>query len=373
MSQYISFPYQFELPLSKRKFYQFKKKIIKNFSLKKIVDSEINHLDFENFKENFKKSDSVAEKILSIFLNKDLLLGPKENIYNNRKSYLNKLNFFIKEQKPILFRITQIAFKIPNPLKTTRTTPDLGELAFLSQFNDILQIVKKIYPPGAKLIILGESYVFYQIVGIKKSESSLYFNTIKKWLKELNWQNDIILTDLKKLEKKVKGFKEEYKKNLKSLYEGWSKKDKFTINEIKSIANTLYLSINTRKYSLEKLMDIYDSTKESGELKTIRDYLYNKAIKQSFPYLAYHKTIETSNLGEMLFPNSLKLSCTYSSGALSIFTINKSNKLYPYHGRPLLLNKQVKICYEIDLKRKPSIVAHYINKEKNPFFFTLEK
>jgi pyoverdine/dityrosine biosynthesis protein Dit1 len=370
-SQYISFPYPFEIPLSKRIFFSYKKVFLKDFDIKSFVKNKLYHLKWEDFEKEVKKYDTLAEKILSIFMNENLRLGPKENILINKNTHLSKLNYFIERKKPILFTVTQIAFKIPNPLKTTRKTPDLGELAFLSQFNDILSLVEKVYPPGAKLIILGESYIFYNIVGINKNEADVYFKTVKKWIKQLDWQDRIILHDLKELEKKIENFKSEYKKNLEKLKKNWSSGNKEVINEIKSVANTLYLSINTRKYSLKKLMDIYDEKKQSRDLDILRNSLYQKAVKQSFPYLAHHQSIVTSNLADLLYPNNIKLSCTYSPGKLCIYPINELCKLYCYHGRPILLdNKKVKIVYEIDLRRTPNIVAFYINNEKQPFFFS---
>ncbi|MBI4004726.1 L-tyrosine/L-tryptophan isonitrile synthase family protein [Candidatus Roizmanbacteria bacterium] len=371
-SPYISLPYDFEIPLSETTFYHFEKKVVKDFNLKEFVGNNIAHLNWKDFEKEALKQKTIAEKILSIFTNEKLITGPLSNITDNKKKFLKLLNYFISQKKPVVFTITQIAFKIPNPLKVTRKTPDAGELAFLSQFHDIISLIERVYPPSAKIIIFGESYVFYKVVEISRNESHVYFNTIKKWLQKLGWDKEIILEDLTKLEKIVPKFTNEYQKNLKELQTGWKQKKPDIVNQIESVTQTLFLSLNVRKNPKKVLMELFDRTKvnKSQQTQLLQNKLEKKTIQQCFPYIAYHKSITTSNLATILHPNSLPLSCTGSPGKLGIYPIGKEAKLYPYHGVPVIGAKgTVSIRYEIDVKRHKNMEGYYIKNENTPFFF----
>lgn len=370
-SSYISLPYPFELPLENIKFYKPEKKVIRNFQLKKFVDEKLNHYKPEQFR-NLLITGSIADKILNLLDNPQFKLGKLENIKENKKEFAKKINFFVSQNKPILFNVTQIAFKIPNPLKVKSTKPDLGELAFLSEMNDIVEIIRSIYKPGAQIIIFGESYVFNKVVGISLKEADIYFKTIKGWIKKLGWEKNIALYDLSKLSKQHKLLDDEYKKNLASIRQGIKNKDPKILEEIEAVYNTMYQSINMRKYSRKKLMEIYNPNNLSN--KHIKQDIKKKTLKHIDHYIAFHSAIRTSKLADTLFPNSLKLSFTQGKNKICLNVINNKNDLYPYHGTAILDNKgDVLVKYEIDVLRKKNVVAHYIKKEKNPFYYTFKE
>lgn len=369
-SPYISLPYDFEIPLTSTTFYSFDKKVLKDFDLKKFVKNSLFHLQWKDFQKEAAKEKTTAGKILSLFKN-EKLTESTSNIVKNKEKFLEQLNYFIEKKKPIVFTITQIAFKIPNSLKITRTTPDAGELALLSQFHDIIELIKKIHPPGARIIILGESYIFYDVVGISRKEAETYFKITKNWLKNLGWK-EIVLEDLIALEKKVPKFKNEMRKNLSELKAGWKNKSEDVENEIKTVAATLFLCMNTRRYPKELLIEVFNRNiqKKTSSAKKLEEKIYNEALKQCFPYTAHHKSITTSSLGETLFPHSLPLSCTFSPGKLGIYPIGREAKLYSYHGVPVIDKKgAVRIRYEVDLLREKGVVGYYIKGETTPFFF----
>ena len=109
------------------------KKIIKKFLKPKIIDwDEIkNILDIIKIPNlNFSKKTSIVEKIIDIFLNDNFLLGKKEYILDYKKYWTEKINYFIKNNKPIKFTLLGFPFKSPLILKTIRTAPDMGAVSY---------------------------------------------------------------------------------------------------------------------------------------------------------------------------------------------------------------------------------------------------
>lgn len=370
-NQYISSPYPFEIPLSEKKTYRPKKYILTNFDLKNFVKKKLFHLNYKDLKKSIYSKKKVSEKIFSFLTNKDLFSGSQKEVKKYKKLFISQFDYFIKKKQPIVFNVTQFAFKIPNPLKTNNTLPDLGELAFLSQFYDITKVIKDVYSPGAKIIIYGESYVFNKVVGLTFKEADLYYRTISKWIVDLGWNNNLVLYDLKKLSKKIPDFNQEYKNNLNKLRNGLLEKKGSAFQEIENTVTTMCSSINVRRFDIETLAKIYGkNNKFDKKILALRKKIFLKAVRNSLPYLAYHKTINTSQLSNILFPNSIKLSFTYGPKKISLYTINKESKLYPYHGVPVLGKKgKVIIKYEFDVLRNKKVATYYIASQNEPFFY----
>lgn len=370
-SSYISVVHPFEIPLSKNIFFQQKKVYLTNFDMKKFVKNKIKHLIYSDFKENIRRKNTISEKIFSILTNKIVCCSTRKDLEGIKKDYILSLERSINKGIPITFNITQFAFKIPNPLKSSQRKPDLGELAFLSQLYDLTKLISCVYKPGAKFIIYGESYIFYKLVKIDEKEATTYFKIIDNWIKLLDWGRNLILYDLRKLESKVPNFRKEYQHNLQLIRDGLSSGDKKIVDEVSRVVSTLYTSINTRKYPVSILMKIYRKTHHmTSILARIKENLLKVAQNNSVPYLAYHKTINTSNLTSILFPNSLKLSFTPGPNKISLHIINRQSRLYPYHGVPLIdKDKSVVVKYEVDLIRKKNLVSYTIPGYDSPFYY----
>lgn len=368
-SLYFSPVYNFAFSLKKRTFHKATYHTLTNFNLSSFVKNDLYHYAID--KKILSTKSSPAEKILEVFKQLEITMTPAKDFENIKSDLLNQFEFFISQNKPIIFTITQFAFKIPNPLKITRKLPDVGELAFLSELFDITQQISSIYSPGAQIVIFGESYIFNKSMGVQKKEAHAYFTMLQNWIKTLGWENNLKLYDLLMLEKKI-NFANEYRQNVKKFTAGWQKKERDVTNQVLAIAEPLFYSINTRGYSQNLLMDIYNKDQNvSEEVKKIRNMLWGKTLKKSIPYLAHHYSLVSSDLAQKLFPGSIKISCLAKKNRLCIYPVSKVNKMYPYHGVALLHpDGKVTIQYEIDVKRKRGMHAYILPGEKTPFYYT---
>jgi Pyoverdine/dityrosine biosynthesis protein len=148
------------------------KKIIKNLLKPKIIDwKEIKNLLSVMKKPNLNlsKRNSVEEKIFDVFLDDNFLFGKKEYVLNYKKRWIEKLNYFTKNQKPIKFTLLGFPFKAPLILKTIRTTPDMGDVLVLNQLKNFVLTIKEIYNPGAIVYIITEG-CFGKFTGIRRKK-----------------------------------------------------------------------------------------------------------------------------------------------------------------------------------------------------------
>jgi len=106
------------------------KKYISEEDLRKVVS----RISQPNFSLSGK---TEAEKILSIFEGDQIRFGPKKFIIQGKAGWIDRLNYFIRQNIPIQFTILGFPFKIPVPLKTNRVYPDMGEVLSLIRLHFI--------------------------------------------------------------------------------------------------------------------------------------------------------------------------------------------------------------------------------------------
>src|SRR5207244_2692771 len=75
---------------------------------------------------------------------------------------------------PIRFVVIGFPFKMPNPLKTNRRCPDLGEAVFLGQMHRMTQAITGWYAPGARWTVLTEGTAFRHLLDIDETEVTAY-------------------------------------------------------------------------------------------------------------------------------------------------------------------------------------------------------
>lgn len=382
---FISTAYDFEKPLDDKKFYP-KKLIIFDFPIKKMLLGKIRCFDIKKVKQNISRYKTIEEKIFSIFENDEILSGDKKFLIESKNFLLNKIHNQIHSKKPILFTLLQFPFKIPNPLKTERTLPDLGEIAYLYQLNQIAEQIKEIYARGAKFVILGESLVFRNISDISLGEALTYRDQSQLWIKKLGFQENIEIVELRDAEKLVSNFQNLLDSIELKIRRKYSENDKDTISLVSSAIPTLLLSLNVRNLPQDKLMNIFRSigkeTKVNKEEKEAIQELEKSVVNVAFRYLGYHLAIKESNLREKLRPNNIGVSPIAKPERFGVFPINKHNRLYPIHGVPVIReNGYVIIRYKIDVLRDKNVRYAYKidynnmreSLEKDPFFYSETK
>ncbi|MCB1179683.1 MAG: L-tyrosine/L-tryptophan isonitrile synthase family protein, partial [Leptospiraceae bacterium] len=95
------------------------------------------------------------------------------------------LNKVLKNE-PILFVLPAFPDKSPNLNKVIGPLPDYAEELALSFLSKMCEKIKKIYSPGAKIIICSDGRVFSDVIGIKDSDVTRYQDKLDKLILEGN-------------------------------------------------------------------------------------------------------------------------------------------------------------------------------------------
>lgn len=103
--------------------------------------------------------------------------------------HLSKIESFIEKNEPLQFILPAFPAKSSNANKTFGFLPDLAEKLALKFLNTICETIQEIYSPGASIRICSDGRVFSDLVQVKDSEISAYFQMMQHIIDSEQLQN----------------------------------------------------------------------------------------------------------------------------------------------------------------------------------------
>jgi len=334
----------------------------------------------------------INSRLLDIFLDDNYCYGPKENIQNNLAFWHGRFNYFTKQQAPIRLIILGFPFKIPVPLKTDHTMPDLGEVLSLHRLYTITQLIREVYSPGATLTIFTEGVFgkpphqnFWcggKFTGVERDEWTAYREQLKNLIKILGYENSLSVTDLEEIESLVPDFQTQYEDNVQKFKKQFADGEVEAIKKYDATFPSVYRLVSSREYPYEDLLDVYnDDLPDNAVTKSvleIRQDLRRKARESIFCYHAYHQTRYDTGVMDKAAPNAIYLTVSPKVGRLGIYPISKDVHRLPYHGVPVWheSEKRFNIEYLVDIRRQSGPYTKvYLRDdlEQQPFYYIDDK
>ena len=282
--------------------------------------------------------DTVAERILSIFLDDRIRFGDLALIEDCRDFWLKKLDRFISTNNPLVFTLLGFPFKVPVPFKTDRRLPDMGEVLILARLAHIAALIKKEYTPGARIVIFTEG-AFGHSVGISDDEANAYAARLNYFVGALGYEDVMEIRALSEMEA-APDFSDRFAKKISELKELFSSGDV----DFKKAYDGAYVSISrivsTREVPQELLFEVYNESSEdaalSPEARSVREDIRAKAQEAVIQYHAYLKVRDDLGFLENAVPDALALSVSPKPFRLGIQPIAEQCVRLPYHAVPVL-------------------------------------
>jgi len=109
--------------------------------------------------------------------------------YSCHSPHLSKVISAIQSSKPITFVLPAFPGKSPNLSKVLSPLPDMAERLALQFLELLCERIRKIYAPGAKIILCSDGRVFSDIVGMRETDITNYQNELDKMIMELGLKN----------------------------------------------------------------------------------------------------------------------------------------------------------------------------------------
>lgn len=280
---------------------------------------------------------SVEERILSIFEHPEVLFGDPSFIPANRADWLQRIGHFTKAGQPIPFVSMAFPYKVPNPLKTERLAPDMGESLMLRRLAAVLDAIERVYAPGGVLTILEEG-ILGRCQGVPPDRIAAYRAGIANAMTVAAVDpKRVTFHSLDDMGSVIPNFEARWIHEQERLRELWQQGDP-AIREAYAVTTAASrTSVPTIDYEPQVLAAAYDASQTDSALRYPRDFIDKVSHRQFFAYRSLLSLRDSTGYLHQLRPYALKLTVSPKPENLAVVPVNAWTKILPYHGVPVLL------------------------------------
>lgn len=153
------------------------------------------NLQVANFETSLKLAGEIFEEVMVFrrMVSSETICS-KTFCHTCSSSHLKKVTKMVLERKPIVFILPAFPGKSPNLAKVLSPLPDLAEHLSLQFLEELCHKIKKIYSPGAQIILCSDGRVFSDVVGMEEAHVTAYKNELDDIIGELSLNNISTLT-----------------------------------------------------------------------------------------------------------------------------------------------------------------------------------
>jgi len=328
--------------------------------------------------EHIPVDGNVTDKILNLLAHDEIRFGPQDFITDSYEDRISDIEHFTSQELPIQCTILGFPFKIPVPLKTNRTLPDLGELLSLHRLYRIGQLIQNIYHPGCRITIFSEG-AFASAVGVYLQDAERYHVYLEYLIDTFGYGEILKARRLSDMESTVSNFPELYQTKVQELKDLYDQGDEHYLNKYTGTYGAVSKIVSTTDIDIQLLMDAYNpdlnDTDLSAEVLTIRTDIQQRTHEAIFLYHAYLMTRDTIQFLETITPNALRMSVSPKANRYGVQPINSSCDKLAYHSVPVIdaSTQDISQEYLIDILRDSVSTytkVHWTqDKESVPFYY----
>lgn len=278
---------------------------------------------------------SVAERILSIFEQDEVHFGPVF-IPDHRAEWLEKIAYFVDRNAPLEFVSMAFPYKAPNPLKSDRKAPDLGEALMLRRFKAVIDALEAVYAAGARLTILEEG-ILGRCQGVDPADIAAYRAGIDNCVAiSAMPERQLVFHSLDDMVEKIPNFEARWLFEQERMRELWQQGDADVVSAYNETVPPSKAAVPTQDFPPDVLAPAYDPTQTDSALRYPREYIDKIAHRKFFAYRSILALRDSTGYLHNLRPHALKLTVSPKPENLAVTPVNKWSGILPYHGVPVL-------------------------------------
>ena len=304
---------------------------------------------------------TIAKEILSLFLKaKRSISHCSETCDYCQNPHLNKVRSSVKNNQPVELVLPAFPGKSPNTNKVLGHLPDLAEEKSLKFLNSICEKVKKIYSPGARIIICSDGRVFSDVVGMKESHVTEYQDEIDSMIAKLNLKN-LSTYNMDEL-----ASNKTFDQVRSELVLNYGREIERIRTEVKSGLNNKRFSELHRMYcGLVKFL-VEDAL--SPEMTKSKSQIQKESRKKA--YLMIQRSNAWTRLIAEKFPHAVRLSIhpqDCGSEKLGIQLLGTETWMTPWHGVAVKIDHEFVLMKRWQAQELGAVLIH--NKKGRPSHF----
>jgi pyoverdine/dityrosine biosynthesis protein Dit1 len=243
-------------------------------------------------------------------------------------SHIRQVITAIEAGQPITFVLPAFPGKSPNLAKVLGTLPDMAERCSLEFLNNLCEQIRKIYSPGAQVILCSDGRVFNDVIGIRDIDVTRYQQELLLLIKEMSL-SFISTFNLDDMHSNIDFIKmrdqlmEHYGEPLETI--------KDTIRKGSKISSSLENAELNRQYRGITRFLVEDATHPGQSLSRTA---LQKICRQR-AYIVVQRSKAWSELIAQRFPHAVRLSIhpqLCGTTKLGIRLMEAENWMTPWHG-----------------------------------------
>jgi len=278
---------------------------------------------------------SIAERILSIFQHAEVHFGP-DFIPANRAAWLERIEHFVGRGLPLEFVSMAFPYKVPNPLKTDRKAPDLGEALMLRRFKAVLDAVESVHAPGGRLTVLEEG-ILGRCQGVDPASIAAYRAGIADCVAIAAMpERQLTFHSLDDMVEKIPNFEARWLFEQERMRELWQQGDEAVVRAYDETVPPSKAAVPTVDFPPQVVAEAYDPAQTDSALRYPREYIDKIAHRKFFAYRSILALRDSTGYLHNLRPHALKLTVSPKPENLAVLPVNKWSGILPYHGVPVL-------------------------------------
>ena len=316
-------------------------------------------------KEVVTRTGIVLEEIIRLITSNKYRRGPRRFFELNRRSYAEKMNAAVQDDRPIEFVLPSFPVKCFNPLKVRRRNPDLAEIGCLSKLYTLCRSVEQIYEPGARVILLTDGLVYAPIFQEPMEHAQEYREEVRQLVRELRMDHWITVVEMTGLIANRQDEFAETQRTVKREMARYWKEYPHHPDLIGLIENTM-TNINLMMYPESELIDVF----VNGANQRLKEEIRSRSVASAFEYAVFNQTIKEMDLIGGAFPRSLRVTCHPKEGQLGLHLVHPNSFNFPWNGVGVLrVDGTVRVEFEYEVRRNPTYVPVYLECDDYPFYF----
>lgn len=99
--------------------------------------------------------------------------------------HLARVTRAVARQEAIVFVLPAFPAKSPNPAKVLGPLPDMAEECSLEMLDGLCDRIRRIYAPGARIVLCSDGRVFSDVVGMREEDVSAYHAELRRMMARL--------------------------------------------------------------------------------------------------------------------------------------------------------------------------------------------
>ncbi len=300
----------------------------------------------------------------------------KTRFAENWELWQDTLRLHVEQGTPIPVTLPSYPFKIPNPVKVRRRSPDMAELLNLQRLLELSHAMSLVHEPGAVMHVISDDIIYGPLFGVSEHEARCYRADAEQMITDLQAEKTITMVDM--LDDVVASVQDEFddvKARLEPKLRKWwvdntdDAHRKYLVRNLTANMNTHAEAVHLLSQVLSRTVAGEDVMDAAEDMRAVGDHILRRADEYALRFTLTLYTLRVMNMVPRYYPHSIRGTVHPNPGQWGFHLVNKFTNVFPWQGVAVLKpNGQWRVRTELDAKLRGAIPVHLPN-DPFPYYY----